>query len=194
MSTVNPCYQDHEELATPVEILEKIRELNQEEVLEAQKQNEAELKAFSDELREIIRTDMTRPIMNFYGYNDNHKKVTLSLPNDASSKYLNDVTMEIYMKDREFAFEIELRFSEYMDNDEKAIKYVGSFAKLVLEDCDKPLSQVLYELYKDYIQEFAKLSSKDSYDSLLEYWTNKMLDDNTYNDLSEKVLNGTKGA
>ena len=194
MSSVNPCYQDHEELATPVEILEKIRELNQEEVLEAQKQNEAELKAFSDELREIIRTDMTRPIMNFYGYNDNHKKVTLSLPNDASSKYLNDVTMEIYMKDREFAFEIELRFSEYMDNDEKAIKYVGSFAKLVLEDCDKPLSQVLYELYKDYIQEFAKLSSKDSYDSLLEYWTNKMLDDNTYNDLSEKVLNGTKGA
>ena len=194
MSTVNPCYQEHEELATPVEILEKIRELNQEEVLEAQKQNEAELKAFSDELREIIRTDMTRPIMNFYGYNDNHKKVTLSLPNDASSKYLNDVTMEIYMKDREFAFEIELRFSEYMDNDEKAIKYVGSFAKLVLEDCDKPLSQVLYELYKDYIQEFAKLSSKDSYDSLLEYWTNKMLDDNTYNDLSEKVLNGTKGA
>ena len=194
MSSVNPCYQEHEELATPVEILEKIRELNQEEVLEAQKQNEAELKAFSDELREIIRTDMTRPIMNFYGYNDNHKKVTLSLPNDASSKYLNDVTMEIYMKDREFAFEIELRFSEYMDNDEKAIKYVGSFAKLVLEDCDKPLSQVLYELYKDYIQEFAKLSSKDSYDSLLEYWTNKMLDDNTYNDLSEKVLNGTKGA
>lgn len=194
MSSVNPCYQDHEELATPVEILEKIRELNQEEVLEAQKQNEAELKAFSDELREIIRTDMTRPIMNFYGYNDNHKKVTLSLPNDASSKYLNDVTMEIYMKDREFAFEIELRFSEYMDNDEKAIKYVGSFTKLVLEDCDKPLSQVLYELYKDYIQEFAKLSSKDSYDSLLEYWTNKMLDDNTYNDLSEKVLNGTKGA
>ena len=194
MSTVNPCYQEHEELATPVEILEKIRELNQEEVLEAQKQNEAELKAFSDELREIIRTDMTRPIMNFYGYNDNHKKVTLSLPNDASSKYLNDVTMEIYMKDREFAFEIELRFSEYMDNDEKAIKYVGSFAKLVLEDCDKPLSQVLYELYKDYIQEFAKLSSKDSYDSLLEYWTNKMLDDNTYNDLSEKVLNGTKSA
>ena len=194
MSSVNPCYQDNEELATPVEILEKIRELNQEEVLEAQKQNEAELKAFSDELREIIRTDMTRPIMNFYGYNDNHKKVTLSLPNDASSKYLNDVTMEIYMKDREFAFEIELRFSEYMDNDEKAIKYVGSFAKLVLEDCDKPLSQVLYELYKDYIQEFAKLSSKDSYDSLLEYWTNKMLDDNTYNDLSEKVLNGTKGA
>ena len=194
MSSVNPCYQDHEELATPVEILEKIRELNQEEVLEAQKQNEAELKAFSDELREIIRTDMTRPIMNFYGYNDNHKKVTLSLPNDASSKYLNDVTMEIYMKDREFAFEIELRFSEYMDNDEKAIKYVGSFTKLVLEDCNKPLSQVLYELYKDYIQEFAKLSSKDSYDSLLEYWTNKMLDDNTYNDLSEKVLNGTKGA
>ena len=194
MSSVNPCYQEHEELATPVEILEKIRELNQEEVLEAQKQNEAELKAFSDELREIIRTDMTRPIMNFYGYNDNHKKVTLSLPNDASSKYLNDVTMEIYMKDREFAFEIELRFSEYMDNDEKAIKYVGSFTKLVLEDCDKPLSQVLYELYKDYIQEFAKLSSKDSYDSLLEYWTNKMLDDNTYNDLSEKVLNGTKGA
>ena len=54
MSSVNPCYQDHEELATPVEILEKIRELNQEEVLEAQKQNEAELKALSEVARDIV--------------------------------------------------------------------------------------------------------------------------------------------
>ena len=194
MSNTNPCYGEHEELAIPVDILNKIRELNQEEVLEAQKQNEAELKKFSDELRELIRTDITRPVMNFFGYADNHKKVTLSLPNDASAKYLNDVTMEIYMKEREFAFEIELRFSEYMDDDTKAIKYIGSFEKLLIEDCEKPLSQVLYELYKDYIKEFAKLSSKESYDALLKDWTDKMTEDVTYNDASEEILERTQKA
>ena len=193
MSTTNPCYQEHAELAVPVDILERIRELNQEEVLEAQKKNEAELKVFSDELREIIRTDMTGPVMNFFGYSEQSKKVTLSLPNDASAKYLNDVTMEIMMKGKEFGFELELRFSEYIDDSSKAIKYVGSFDHLLLEDCDKPLSQVLYELYKDYIEEFAKLSSKDRYDVLFQEWSDKMLDDKTANDASEVVLKGTQG-
>lgn len=192
MANQNSCYSEHDELSVPVDILEKIRELNQEEVLEAQKKNEAELKAFSDELREIIRTDMTGPVMNFFGYSEKSKKVTLSLPNDASTKYLNDVTMEIMMKGKEFGFELELRFSEYMDDSSKAIKYVGSFEHLLLADCDKPLSQVLYELYKDYIEEFAKLSSKDRYDTLFQEWTDKMLEDKTSNDASNAVLNGTQ--
>lgn len=185
----NECIHEHKELEVPNKILSLVKEANQEEVDEMQKENLAQLEAFSNQLRDLIRSDPSRPPMNFNGFTESFPKVHLSLPNNSNSKPSSDVTMVVQMEDRGFAFSYELRFSQYLQDPTKTIGYKGYLESLTeLEGCENSLASVLYSLYLEFVKEFTKISTSEVFDSLLRRYQEEIAKSEEAKDISARVL------
>lgn len=185
----NQCIHEHKELEVPNKILSLVKEANQEEVDEMQKENLAQLKEFSDQLRDLIRSDPSRPPMNFNGFTENFPKVHLSLPNNSNSKPSSDVTLVVKMEDRGFSFSYELRFSQYLQKPAKTIGYTGFLDSLTkLDGCENSLAGVLYSLYLEFVKEFTKISTVEVFDNLLKRYQEEIAKSEEAKDISARVL------
>lgn len=143
-----------------------IQNSNLAELEKIQKTNSAELKSFSDLMRAKIESDPLKPKIHFMGYSESFKRIRLSMPTDSVTES-NDVTMEVYLKDRWYEFSFELKFKEYLEDDSKTIKLVGKLTSLTLEgDCGEKLEDILYALYKKYVKDFGNISLKETFDDL----------------------------